>query len=195
MGHEKTDGMMKRHRPQRSASARGEVALTGIFLAFILVVGLVERMFPLDFIVPGARLGLSNVVVLTSIYLFRFRVTLLLVVLKCVILSMLTGGPSSFIYSIFGSMLSFLVMWLLVRLFSGSFSPVGISVAGAACHSTGQVLAACLLLENAGMFLYLPLLLILGTCSGVLVGVVVKQAVPRLRTLQKSGAAGSILGR
>jgi heptaprenyl diphosphate synthase len=167
---------------------RNDVALIGIFLGFILVVGLLERTVPLDFLVPGARLGLSNVVVLTAVYLFRFRVTLLLVVLKCALLSMLAGGPSSFLYSISGSLFSLVVMWFLARVFSERISPIGVSAAGAACHSAGQVLAACLVLENIGMLAYLPPLLIISLISGVLVGVIVKHTVPRLRALEKAGA-------
>jgi heptaprenyl diphosphate synthase len=157
------------------------VAVTGVFLAFILAVGVLERMFPLDFIVPGARLGFSNVVVLVSIYLFRFRTSLILVFLKCLITSMLVGGPSALAYSLSGSLLSFFVMYLLVKAAGERVSAVGVSVAGAAAHSTGQIMAASLVLDNFGMFAYLPALLALGTVSGVLVGVIVKSAVPRLR--------------
>jgi heptaprenyl diphosphate synthase len=164
-----------------------EAALIGVFLAFILAVGLLERAVPLDFLVPGARLGLSNVVVLTAVYLFRFRVALLLVLLKCALLSMLAGGPSSFIYSVSGSLLSLIVMWFLARLFAERISPIGVSAAGAACHAAGQVLAACLVLENMGMLAYLPPLLLVSLVSGVAVGVIVQRVVPRLRALEKTG--------
>jgi heptaprenyl diphosphate synthase len=163
------------------------VALIGVFLAVILAAGLLERAVPLDFLVPGARLGLSNVVVLTAVYMFRFRVVFILVVLKCALMSMLAGGPSSFIYSLSGSLLSFVAMWLLVRAFSDKISPIGVSAAGAAFHSAGQVLAACLVLENMGMFAYLPPLLIISLISGVLVGVIVKRVLPILRALEKTG--------
>ncbi|MDR1572739.1 MAG: Gx transporter family protein [Clostridiales Family XIII bacterium] len=165
---------------------KNEVALIGVFLAFILVTGLLERAVPLDFLVPGARLGLSNVVVLTAVYLFRFRVALLLVILKCALLSMLAGGPASFVYSISGSLLSLAAMWFLARLFAERISPIGVSAAGAACHSAGQVLAACLVLENMGMLAYLPPLLPISLVSGVIVGVIVQRVLPRLRTLAKT---------
>jgi heptaprenyl diphosphate synthase len=167
---------------------RGEVALIGVFLAFILLMGLLERMIPLDFLVPGARLGLANVVVLTAVYLFRFRVTLLLVILKCALLSMLAGGPASFLYSMSGSLLSLIAMQLLVRAFGERVGPIGVSAAGAACHSAGQVLAACIVLENMGMLLYLPPLLLVSLVSGVAVGVIVRHTVPRLRALERAGA-------
>jgi heptaprenyl diphosphate synthase len=163
------------------------VALVGVFLAVILAAGLLERAVPLDFLVPGARLGLSNVVVLTAVYMFRWRVVFILVVLKCALMSMLAGGPSSFIYSLSGSLLSFIAMWLLVRAFSDRISPIGVSAAGAAFHSAGQVLAACLVLENMGMLAYLPPLLIVSLISGVLVGVIVIRVLPILRALEKTG--------
>jgi heptaprenyl diphosphate synthase len=163
------------------------VALVGVFLAFILAVGLLERAIPLDFLVPGARLGLSNAVILTAVYLFRFRSVLLLTLLKCALLSVLAGGPSSFVYSLSGSLLSLIAMWILARAFAERISPIGVSAAGAACHSAGQVLAACFVLENMGMLAYLPPLLIISLVSGVLVGVIVKHTVPRLRALEKTG--------
>ncbi|MDR0424799.1 MAG: Gx transporter family protein [Clostridiales Family XIII bacterium] len=172
------------HRDRsKSAIKRGEVALTGVFLAFILAVGVLERLIPLDFIVPGARLGFSNVVVLVSIYIFRFRISLILVLLKCLLMSMLTGGPSSLIYSLSGSLLSFAVMYLLAKALGERISPIGVSVAGAAAHSTGQIIASCVVLENIGMFAYLPVLLVLSVISGVLVGFIVKNTVPRLRII------------
>ncbi|MDR2295730.1 MAG: Gx transporter family protein [Clostridiales Family XIII bacterium] len=168
-------------------SKRGEVALIGVFLAFVLAVGLLERMVPLDFLVPGARLGLSNVVVLTAVYLFRFRVSLLLVILKCALLSVLAGGPSSFLYGISGSLLSLVAMQLLVRGLGTRVGPIGVSAVGAACHSAGQVLVACAVLESMGMIAYLPPLLLVSLVSGVVVGVIVRQAVPRLRALERAG--------
>jgi heptaprenyl diphosphate synthase len=178
----------KESTSERGRVKRNDVALIGVFLAFILAVGLIERLVPLDFLVPGARLGLSNVVVLTAVYMFRFRVVLMLVIMKCVLLSLLAGGPSSLIYSLSGSLLSLAVMWILVRVFSEKLSPIGVSAAGAACHSAGQVLAACLVLENMGMLSYLPPLLIVSLTSGVLVGVIVKQALPRLRAFENAEA-------
>jgi heptaprenyl diphosphate synthase len=164
--------------------ARG-VALLGVFLAFILMVGLVERMIPLDFIVPGVRLGFSNIVVLLAIYVFRTRYALCLVVMKCALLAALTGGVSSFIYSICGSLLSFAAMNLLVKCLGEKIGPVGVSVAGAVCHIAGQLAVASLILESANVFALMPPLMLLSGASGVLVGVVVKAALRRLPYLNR----------
>jgi heptaprenyl diphosphate synthase len=159
--------------------ARG-VALLGVLLAFILIVGLVERMIPLDFIVPGVRLGFSNIVILLALYIFRTRYALCLVVMKCVLLSALTGGVSSFMYSICGSMLSFAAMNLMVKKLGEKVGPVGVSVVGAICHIVGQLAVASLILESASVFTLLPPLMLISGASGVLVGVVVKAALRHL---------------
>jgi heptaprenyl diphosphate synthase len=167
--------------------ARG-VALLGVFLAFILMVGLVERMRPLDFIVPGVRLGFSNIVVLLAIYLFRTRYALCLVVMKCALLAALTGGVSSFIYSICGSVLSFAAMNLMVKGLGDKVSPIGVSVVGAICHIAGQLAVASLILESASVFALLPPLMLLSGASGVVVGVVVRAAlrhIPYLKRLMR----------
>jgi heptaprenyl diphosphate synthase len=156
------------------SSGTYRIALLGIFLAIILAVGVFERSIPLDFAVPGVRLGLSNVVILLAIYLFRFRYVLILVVLKCVLLAALTGGISSFLYSMCGSLFSFLVMWLLATLLKDKISPIGVSVAGAVCHIAGQLLVASLIIENMQIFIFMPPLVLMSAASGVLVGILVK---------------------
>ncbi|MDR1571463.1 MAG: Gx transporter family protein [Clostridiales Family XIII bacterium] len=173
--------------PKGGAAKWGDVAMAGLFLAFILVTGLMERALPLDMIVPGARLGLSNVAILAAVYLFRFRTALALTLMKCLLLSMLAGGPSYLLYSLGGSLPAVAAMWALARALGDRVSPVGVSVAGAACHSVGQTLTACAALENMWMLAYLPPLLLVSAASGAVVGLIAKQALPRLRAAGWAG--------
>jgi heptaprenyl diphosphate synthase len=170
-------------------NGRGDVALCGVFLAVILVVGLLERMIPLDFIVPGARLGLSNIIILIVLYLFSFRTTLVIVILKCLLLAAISGGPSALIYSLTGSLLALMIMFALTRVFGDRAGIVGVSVAGAAAHSTGQVAAACIVLETIGLFAYLPWLLIVSLVSGIAVGLIAKQTLPRIKAFRSGRAS------
>jgi heptaprenyl diphosphate synthase len=165
---------------------RGDVALIAVFLAFILITGLLERLIPLDFIVPGARLGLSNIVILVSLYIFKRYISVILVVLKCLLLSFIAGGPSSLFYSLGGSLLALLVMAALIYFLGEKISPVGVSVAGAAAHSTGQVAVSCIILQNAALFLYLPLLGIISIISGFVVGIIAQGALPSIRKAVRS---------
>ena len=51
-----------------------------------------------------------------------------------------------------------------------AFSTVGVSVAGGVAHNAGQIIAACIVMENAAISLYLPPLIISGTLAGIAVG-------------------------
>ena len=158
------------------------VALLGVFLAYAMIISLIERMIPLGFTIPGIRLGLANVAVLLALYLFPISQALILMVLKCLLAALLSGSPASLLYSLSGSILSFLVMAALISLFTpAKVSPLGVSIAGAAFHNTGQILMACLLLESWLMLAYLPVLLLVGTVTGTIVGVLVKYLQPHIK--------------
>ncbi|MDR3121594.1 MAG: Gx transporter family protein, partial [Clostridiales bacterium] len=156
-----------------------------------------------------------NVVILTALYVFRFSRALALVVLKCVVLMFLTGSAAAFLYSLSGSLLSFFVMGLLIRLSEtagkarpvggagkispadgtgpvspvgpvGPVSPVGVSAVGAVFHNVGQILIAALMLRSFNIVLYLPVLIFSGVLTGLLVGVAVNAILPVAKRLQKS---------
>jgi len=170
---------------KRGATSR-EVALLGIFVAYALVISLIERMIPLSFSIPGIRLGLANVVVLMSMYLFPMSRAFLLMLLKCLLVAIFAGSPAALLYSLGGSLLSFAVMAVLIRLFHEKISPVGVSVAGAVMHNIGQILVACLLIRSWIVLLYLPALLLIGIGTGAVTGILVLRARPSLETYLKT---------
>lgn len=163
-----------------SSTNSKKVALFGIFLAYMLVMAFIERLIPLDGMVPGMRLGLANLAVVISLYMFSFRDTLLLVVMKCFMTFLLSGSAVALIYSMSGTLASFAVMQMLIRLVAAG--PIGVSVAGAAFHNTAQIVAARFILGTWGIAIYLPFLLVVGTVSGVLIGILTKSLLPMLRT-------------
>jgi heptaprenyl diphosphate synthase len=173
--------------PAEQGRAARQVALLGVFLAYTLVMSLIERMIPLSFTIPGIRLGLANVAILLALYLFTLPKALLLVVMKCLMAAIFGGSPAALLYSLGGSLLSFVVMIVLLRLFRDHISPLGISVAGAAFHNTGQILVACLLLQSWYVLLYLPALLLIGLATGAVVGVLVRHIRPYLAAYLRAG--------
>lgn len=170
----------------------GKLALLAVFLSCALIMGVIEALIPLDFIAPGVKLGLANVVVLASLYLFRRRDVLKIVLLKCLVSSILYGSFFSFLYSLAGSMLSFLAMYALIRFAGDRISPVGVSVCGAVSHNIGQILVAACLLSSLSVAAYLPALLLSGVITGVLTGLAVRLTLTYIRThltiIDKSGA-------
>ncbi len=66
--------------------------------------------------------------------------------------------------------MSFGVMLLLKRI--KGFSIVGVSIAGGVSHNIAQLVVAAAVVENLYVFSYLPILLIAGMVTGMLIGIV-----------------------
>ena len=139
-------------------------------VALALAISLVEQMIPLPFIAPGARLGLSNIIILTSLVVFGFRDAFTVAVLKSVLLMLVTGQVSSMFYSLAGSVLSVTAMFLALRYGSNFLSMIGVSIIGACAHNIGQFIVAALVLQGTEVFLYLPVIFLLGLFTGIFVG-------------------------
>jgi len=150
------------------------LALLAMLLCCALIVGYIERSIPFDFAVPGVKLGLANVIVLFALYKLRPGDVLILVILKCFLTSMFTASFTALAYSLGGSLLSYTIMLVMIKTGIGIFSPVGVSVVGAICHNIGQIMVASFILGSFLVITYLPILLISGVITGILVGVVAK---------------------
>ncbi|KAA9001023.1 Gx transporter family protein [Paenibacillus spiritus] len=159
-----------------SALALKRTVIIAIFAAVAVVLGIVEAQIPLSSVglMPGAKLGLANIMVLTCIYFLRARDALTLVILKTLLTAFLLGTFSSLLFSLFGSLLSFAVMLLLMRMGKNRLSLVGVSVAGGVAHNVGQLVAASIVMNASSIMYYLPVLLIFGLVTGVVVGIAVR---------------------
>ena len=149
------------------------ITVMSVFLAMALIIGVVERSIPFNIAVPGVKLGLSNVVILTLLYLYTPYEVFIVVMLKCFMLAMFSGSFSSLLYSLSGAVLSFFVMYGAIRLLKNKFSPTGVSILGAISHNIGQIIAASFVLSTVKLMYALPVLLISGAITGFIVGITV----------------------
>lgn len=157
-----------------------------IFLSLLVSIGLAlslfESMMPLPFIAPGAKLGLSNMVILITLVVFGFKEALTVGVLKSIIFTLATGSVTSLFYSLSGSVLSCILMYIINHRFSNIFSLIGVSIFGAVVHNFGQVLVASMMMNNIRIFSYLPILLLTSLFTGYFVGLTSKFAVKNLKS-------------
>lgn len=135
------------------------------------ILGLFESMLPLPFLAPGLRLGFSNIVVLVSLIIFGLKNGIIVSLLKSVLLMLMSGNFSSFIYSFTGAVVSAIAMALALKYGDKIFSIIGVSIIGSSFHNIAQVTVSSLILGNMMMFSYLPILLIIGIFTGFFVGV------------------------
>lgn len=156
----------------------------GLLVAQALVLHIVERMIPVPFITPGAKLGLANLVTVIALYTLDSKKDAFLVILLRLTLSTMFGGNlSSFMYSAAGGTLSFLAMLIMKETFKDKVSIVGVSSAGAIFHNIGQLIIASAIVNNIGVMLYLPVLSVVGIVTGIFIGITANYVVSHLKKL------------
>ncbi|HHW54788.1 MAG: Gx transporter family protein [bacterium] len=149
-------------------------------LSLLVAVGIAlhvfEAMLPVNVLpVPGAKLGLANIVTLLTLVLLGYREALGVVLLRSLLASLIAGTflTTTFYLSFAGALGSGLIMGLLYHLSRGRLSLVGISISGAVVHNVSQLLVAAQLIQQAGIFMYLPYLLLFALPTGYFNGLVV----------------------
>lgn len=162
--------MSSQAKTSRSYDRRTRLlAISAMFAALALIFSYVEMLIPLPVPVPGIKLGLANLVIIIALYRMGFRYAFTINMVRIVVAGLLFSGVFGMIYSLAGGILSIVVMYLLYR--TDRFSIVGVSMAGGVCHNLGQLLTACVLLENTGILSYFSVLLFSGLISGILIGI------------------------
>ena len=147
-----------------------KIAYSAMMVALALIFSYVEILIPFSFGVPGIKLGLANIVVLIGLFFLKPSEVFGILVTIIILVAFMFGNMSSLIYSLAGGILSFLVMLLLKQL--KGFSTIGISMAGGVSHNIGQLVVAAIVVESLNVFYYMPILLIAGLITGMLIGIV-----------------------
>ncbi|MDO4961747.1 MAG: Gx transporter family protein [Eubacteriales bacterium] len=146
-----------------------KLVFLALCLSMALVLSYVEAIIPMNLGVPGAKLGLPNIMTLLLIYTVGPAEALAVSLMRIVLSGFLFGNLFAILYSGAGFLLSFAAMLLLKK--TGIFGMTGVSVVGGIMHNIGQILIAAIL-TNAGVFAYLPVLIAAGTIAGILIGLV-----------------------
>lgn len=156
-----------------------KIAISSIFATLALIFSYIERMIPIDIAVPGVKLGLSNIIVIIVLYTLGTKYALGINVFRIFVGGLLFSGVFGMVYALGGGLLSFLVMYLLKK--TNLFSLVGVSMAGGVFHNIGQILMATLIISNVKLMLYMPILILSGIASGIIIGVLAYNLIKPLK--------------
>lgn len=146
-----------------------KISYCAMLVALAMILSYVEGVIPIHFGVPGMKLGLANLVTVTGLYFLKPGEVFTIVVLRILLVGFMFGNGMSILYSMAGGVLSLAVMVLMKK--KNGFSIAGVSIAGGIAHNIGQVIVAACIVENLKIVYYLPVLLISGTITGMLIGI------------------------
>ncbi len=151
-----------------------KLVFVSVLVAQAMILSFIERMIPVPFIAPGAKLGLANIITVTAVYMLTFKEAAAVVLLRIILTATTFGSLSSFLYSLSGGVLSLLVMASIVKVFRNEVSLVGVSISGAIAHNVGQLIVAAFVINSFLIITYLPILLIVAIPTGIFVGFVAR---------------------
>ena len=166
--------MSKRMSTQR-------VALCGLMLAMMLILGWVERvlvqpmMMSIPFLnvvfaLPGIKLGLANSVLIFAVYMLDIPTAYVLMFFKVFLSNVMFGSLGvTFAMGMAGGAVSLTAMVLVSRI--RGMHPVTVSIVGGVMHMVGQILMALLVANTPGLVTVLPFLMISGLVCGAITGV------------------------
>lgn len=145
-----------------------------MFLALALIVSLLEGLLPpIVPMLPYAKLGLGNVVLLTCFLLLGAADGYIVLILKCLLAAVFAGNLSSLMWSLPSALVAYAAMVALhaVKIKGKAlFSTAGLSVAGGMLHNVTQIGVAALIVGTT-VFAYLPYMLLAGGLAGLVTGV------------------------
>ena len=156
-----------------------KVANLGMLLGIALILSYVESLIPFAFGIPGMKLGLPNAAILIILYLYGWKEALLVNILRILISGFLFGSMFGILFSLAGAVVSFSIM--CIAKYVDFFSIKGVSICGAVSHNIGQMLVAVFVVKTSGILYYLPVLMVSGIITGILIGIISENVIPRIK--------------
>lgn len=159
-----------------------KTAELGFFLAVALILSYVESLIPITFGIPGIKLGLPNLIVVLLLFGQRYdaKEALLVNGMRIVLSGFLFSNLYAILYALAGAVFSFIAMLIGKRL--RCFSVIGVSVLGGVFHNIGQAIVAMFVVETFAVSYYIPFLIVAGTITGALLGLIVMEIKEQLCT-------------
>ena len=135
-----------------------------LLTAAALSLFIVELQLPDLFPIPGAKLGLANIVTVYALYRCRAGEAAMVLASRILLGGLLGGRGIAIVYSAAGGAACFAGMLLLKRAIPERHLWLA-SVFGAALHNLGQMAVASIIAGTA-VLAYLPFLLLAGCAAG-----------------------------
>ncbi len=146
-----------------------KAALYGIMIALAAIMSFIESLIPISLGIPGAKLGLANLVTIVCLYTIGERAAIVVGLFRIMLVGLLFGNMFSILYSLSGGIVSIGSMLIVKRL--GRLSAAGVSIVGGVMHNVGQLIVAALIIHNIRIAYYMPVLMLAGVICGIIIGI------------------------
>lgn len=146
-----------------------KTVIVSLFVCFSMALYAFETILPPILMVPGAKIGLSNIVTMVSMVILGRKEAFMILFIRIFLVSLLFGQIVSLSFSLSGAIFSFVIMALLVKWFSNECLFI-VGIFGAIFHNFGQIIIAFLITKSASVFYYFPFMFLIAIPTGLLTG-------------------------
>ena len=159
------------------------LALMAVLTAMALGIFMLEAQLPSIVPIPGIKLGLANIITLTTMLILGRREAGAVLLMRILLGAAFAGSPATLIYSAAGGLLAYACMCALT-LFIPEKRLWVTSALSALAHNAGQLLACALIVQTPGVLTYAPALAVSGIITGVFTGVAAMYLVRAVRKMK-----------
>lgn len=154
-----------------------KIVTLGLFLAFAIIINIVENIYFNIGFLPGIKFGLANIFPLIALYLYSYKDMVIINMLRVIIASLISGTLFAlpFTISFFSVIGSILVLYPCYKL--NKLSIFGISMIQAVSFNIFQILVVIFLYQSDVFLFYLPYLILTGVITGFLVAIIAKYLI------------------
>lgn len=142
-----------------------KITYLSLLFTVCLILSYLENLLFSGVLLPGVKLGLSNIPVVAALYAFGPPVALVIGVAKSFISLLIFGRLGSLLYSLLGIVFSVATMTAVKK--TGAFSLLGVGISGSCAHIFGQLIAACVMLTSLQPLRLFPILCILSVVAAI----------------------------
>ncbi len=159
------------------------ITLISILCSLAIVLSIIESALPqTPFMPPGAKIGLSNIVVMYSAGTLGFSYSILISIIKSIFAGV-TRGFTAFLMSSFGGISSAIITTLLFKIKKINYITIGII--GALIHNFFQLFVAMFLASSVLLY-YVPFIILFSLISGSITGFIFKILSPFIQNIHNS---------
>lgn len=160
------------------------IAYIAVFSAFAAVMSYLETLIPFNIGIPGVKPGFANLVIVLALYEMGKKEAFFINIVRILIVGFMFGNLFSILFSISGALISLGCM-IAAKKIKG-LSLIGISIVGGVTHNIGQIIVAAFVVNTFSIVYYIPVLIISGLITGLLIGILCKSIQPLIHSVIRS---------
>lgn len=159
-----------------------KIVLFSTMLAAGIILSILESFITI-IPVPGAKIGLANVIGLVMLYMFGIKDAYIVNLLRVFMVAVLLGNwGTTFPMGMLGAIFATTSMAILYKL--NLFGIAAVSVVGSIMHAVGQIIAAIFFVAGGTVEIvyYLPVMMFASIPAGLITSVIAKRVLKIINT-------------